>query len=314
MGKKAVFAVGGNALIEDRLHQTVDDQYQKAREATERIADMIQDGWDVVVTHGNAPQVGFILRRSEIAASELHEIPLDVCDADSQGAIGYALQQNLCNVFSERNIPKTVVTLITQTEVDAADPAFGNPIKAIGGFMTREEAQERRRRDSWEVIEEIGRGWRRVVASPEPHRIVELEAIRELLASGVVTIAAGGGGIPVVIDENGELHGIAAVIDKDLTAALLATQVSADLLIIGTSVDRVALNWGQPNQRWIDQMTLEEAKQRLAEGTHFEASSMEPKIEAVIRYLESGGERAIVTDLKSVRRALEGQAGTNFVR
>jgi carbamate kinase len=283
MKGKAVFAVGGNALIKDRQHQTVEDQYRIAGEAAEHIADMIQDGWDVVVTHGNAPQVGFILRRSELASDELHEIPLDVCDADAQGAIGYALQQNLLNIFGERKMSKTVVTLITQTEVDPDDPAFTHPTKAIGGVMTRPEAMERSEREGWQIVEEVGRGWRRVVASPEPRRIIELEAIQALLASGIVTIATGGGGIPVVADEHGNLHGVPAV------------------------------NWGKPDQRWIDQMTVEEAKRRLAEGTHFAPGSMKPKVEAVVRYLEGGGKRAIISDLEGVRRALDGEAGTQFV-
>lgn len=313
MKGKAVFAVGGNALIKDRQHQTVEDQYRTAGEAAEHIADMIQDGWDVVVTHGNAPQVGFILRRSELASGELHEIPLDVCDADAQGAIGYALQQNLLNIFGERKMSKTVVTLITQTEVDPDDPAFTHPTKAIGGVMTRPEAMERSEREGWQIVEEVGRGWRRVVASPEPRRIIELDAIQALLASGIVTIATGGGGIPVVADEHGNLHGVPAVIDKDLTASLLAIRVEADLLVIGTSVKKVALNWGKPDQRWIDRMTVEEAKRRLAEGTHFAPGSMKPKVEAVVRYLEGGGKRAIISDLESVRRALDGEAGTQFV-
>jgi carbamate kinase len=313
MKGKAVFAVGGNALIKDRQHQTVEDQYRTAGEAAEHIADMIQDGWDVVVTHGNAPQVGFILRRSELASDELHEIPLDVCDADAQGAIGYALQQNLLNIFGERKMSKTVVTLITQTEVDPDDLAFTHPTKAIGGVMTRPEAMERSEREGWQIVEEVGRGWRRVVASPEPRRIIELEAIQALLASGIVTIATGGGGIPVVADEHGNLHGVPAVIDKDLTSSLLAIRVEADLLVIGTSVEKVALNWGKPDQRWIDQMTVEEAKRRLAEGTHFAPGSMKPKVEAVVRYLEGGGKRAIISDLEGVRRALDGEAGTQFV-
>jgi carbamate kinase len=313
MKGKAVFAVGGNALIKDRQHQTVEDQYRTAGEAAEHIADMIQDGWDVVVTHGNAPQVGFILRRSELASDELHEIPLDVCDADAQGAIGYALQQNLLNIFGERKMSKTVVTLITQTEVDPDDLAFTHPTKAIGGVMTRPEAMERSEREGWQIVEEVGRGWRRVVASPEPRRIIELEAIQALLASGIVTIATGGGGIPVVADEHGNRHGVPAVIDKDLTSSLLAIRVEADLLVIGTSVEKVALNWGKPDQRWIDQMTVEEAKRRLAEGTHFAPGSMKPKVEAVVRYLEGGGKRAIISDLEGVRRALDGEAGTQFV-
>lgn len=311
MSNKAVFAVGGNALIKDAQHQSVEDQYRTAGEAAVHIADMIEQGWEVVITHGTGPQVGFILRRSELAARELHQIPLDVCDADAQGAIGYALQQNLQNIFRKRGIQKTVATLITQTEVSPVDPAFSRPSKTIGSFMTRRQALARHNKDGWEVVEDSGRGWRRVVPSPQPLRIVEAEAIRAMLASGVVTIAAGGGGIPVI--EDGELfHGVAAVIDKDLTAALLAREIEADLLLICTSVEKVALDFGQPGQQWVDHMTLAEARQHLEQGLHFGAGSMRPKIQAVVNYLEKGGQHAIITSLERVQQALNGKTGTHF--
>lgn len=312
----AVIAIGGNSLIKDKAHQSVEDQYVAAGETAGHIARMIKEGWDVAVSHGNGPQVGFILQRSEIAAKAegLHEIPLDVCGADSQGAIGYALQQNLYNFFKEMGVEKTVGTIVTQTEVSPDDPAFKNPSKPIGGFMTEEEARLRRARDGWEVVEDAGRGWRRVVASPKPIRIVEEEAVKTLIASGMTVITVGGGGIPVVANGEGRLHGVAAVIDKDLASALLANTIGADVLIISTAVEKVALNWGKPDQEWVDEMTLEEAKAYLAEGSHFAKGSMAPKIQAVVNFLEGGGEKAIITNPENIERALHGKTGTHITR
>jgi len=312
----AVVAIGGNSLILDKQHRTVQDQYIAAGATVEHIARMIADGWDVAVTHGNGPQVGFILQRSEIAAKVegLHEVPLDVCGADSQGAIGYALQQNLYNYFRKMGIIKTVGTIVTQTEVSADDPAFKNPAKPIGGFMTKEEAEQRRTREGWEVIEDAGRGWRRVVPSPIPIRIVEEEAIKTLIASGMTVITVGGGGIPVVADEAGCLKGVAAVIDKDLASALLANSIGADVLIISTAVEKAALNWGQPNQEWIDHMTLEQAKEYLASGSHFATGSMAPKVQAIVNFLEGGGQRAIITNPENIEHALNGETGTHITR
>ena len=245
--KTAVVAIGGNSLITDAEHRSVEDQYQAAGETDHHIASMIAGGWDVVITHGNGPQIGFILRRSELSRHELHEVPLDVCGADTQGAIGYALQQNLINDFSRRGIRKGVVTVVTQVEVDAADPAFAEPSKPIGSFLTQEEAEQRRDHDGWDVAKDADRGWRRVVASPTPLRIVELDAIRTLLASGFVVIGVGGGGLPVVKDTDGSLRGVPAVIDKDLASALLAARLDADLLLISTAVEQVALDFGGSN-------------------------------------------------------------------
>jgi len=294
----AVVAIGGNSLIKDAGHQSVSDQYVAAHDTTEHILSMIKDGWSVVITHGNGPQVGFILRRSELAAHELHEVPLDVCGADTQGAIGYALQQNLQNEFRQAGLDRSVATVITQVEVAADDPAFTRPGKPIGSFMDEEQA-ERRRQEGWDLIEDANRGYRRVVASPVPLRIVELPVIRQLLDSGTVVIAVGGGGIPVVA-ENGELHGVAAVIDKDLASALLANALDADLLLISTAVDQVALNFGTPQQRWVDRLTLSEAKRYLAEGGHFGSGSMAPKIQAMVNYLERGGREALITSPASI--------------
>jgi carbamate kinase len=309
----AVVAIGGNSLIKDTMHRTVRDQYIAAAETCRHIAGMIRDGWDTVITHGNGPQVGFILRRSELAAHELHEVPLDVCGADTQGAIGYALQQNLQNDFARLGIDKRAVTVVTQTEVAADDPAFDNPTKPIGSYLDAVEATTRRERDGWSVVEDAGRGWRRVVPSPRPRRIVEEPVIRELLAAGVVVIAVGGGGIPVVADENGDLRGVAAVIDKDLASSLLAASLGAQLFLISTSVERVALRFGTPEQAWVDRLTVEEARRYLAEGVHFAKGSMAPKIEASVAFVERTGGTALITSPECVERALGGETGTRIV-
>lgn len=311
---RLVVAIGGNSLIPDKDHQTVQDQYAAADMTSDHIAGLVAQGWEVAISHGNGPQVGFILRRSELASSELHEIPLDYCGADTQGAIGYMLQQNLANDFRRFGIEKSVVTVVTQVEVDAADPAFDNPAKPIGSFMEVEEAERRRSEEGWDVVEDAGRGWRRVVASPHPMRIVELDVIRSLLDSGVVTIAVGGGGIPVITNVDGNLEGIAAVIDKDLASALLAQQIDADLLLISTAVEKVALNFGTPSQRWVDEFTLDEVKQHLEEGAHFAEGSMAPKMRAVVQFLEAGGREALITNPENLERAMAGETGTRIVR
>jgi carbamate kinase len=310
--KRAVVAIGGNSLIRDKQHQTVRDQYIAAGETCWHIASMIRDGWDVAIGHGNGPQVGFILRRSELAAHELHEVPLDVCGADSQGAIGYALAQNLENDFERLGMDRHAVAVVTQMEVAADDPAFASPSKPIGSFMDETTALQRRDRDGWNVFEDAGRGWRRVVASPAPLRIVEEEAVRALIENGFVVITVGGGGIPVVTGADGNLVGVAAVIDKDLACSLLATCIDAELFLVTTSVEKVALDFGTPQQRWVDRMTLTEAKERLAEGRHFAEGSMGPKIRAVIQFLERGGGTAIITDPENVERALSGETGTRI--
>jgi carbamate kinase len=307
-----VVAIGGNSLIKDKAHQTVEDQYEAARETAYHIARMIKGGWEVAIGHGNGPQVGFILRRSELARHELHEVPLDACGADSQGAIGYALQQNLYNHFLDMGIDKRVATVVTQVEVDRNDPAWQNPSKPIGSFMNEADALTRKEQDQWDVVEDAGRGWRRVVASPLPKRVVELEAVKGLLDAGVVVITVGGGGIPVVADEQGHLVGASAVIDKDYASGLLATSIHADVFLISTAVEKVALNFGTPDQRWVDHMTLSEARQYLKEGVHFKKGSMAPKIQAVIWFLEQGGREAIITNPENLERALAGETGTHI--
>ena len=308
----AVIAIGGNSLIKDRMHQAVRDQYIAAHETTEHVASMIADGWNVIIGHGNGPQVGFILRRSELAAHELHEVPLDACGADTQGAIGYALAQNLDNVLRRRGLERPVAAVVTQTEVGRDDPAFTHPTKPIGSFMDEDEARRRHDEDGWDVVEDANRGWRRVVASPRPVRIVEIDAIRSLVEAGAIVVAVGGGGIPVVADESGDLHGVEAVIDKDLGCSLLAQILHADLFLITTAVEKVALNFGTPEESFVDHLSLAEAKRYLAQGTHFAKGSMQPKVEAIVEYLENTGGRAIVTDPPNVEAALAGRTGTHF--
>lgn len=312
--KVAVVAIGGNSLIKDKSRVTVQDQYQAARETCVHIADMAEQGWGVAIGHGNGPQVGFILRRSEIAhkTAGMHEVPLDVCGADSQGAIGYALQQNLANEFRRRGMEMRAATVVTQVLVDSDDPSFQSPTKPIGGFMEEAEARERAAKENWVVVEDAGRGWRRVVASPLPKEIVELNAVRQLLDAGIITITVGGGGIPVVRKENGDLEGVAAVIDKDYASSLLASSIGADLFLISTAVEKVYLNFNQPSQRAIDTMTVAEAKRYMEQG-HFAKGSMLPKIQAIIWFLESGGKEALITDPENIARALRGETGTRLV-
>ena len=315
MSKLAVIAVGGNSLIKDDKRVTVEDQVQALRETAQHIADMIEAGWDLAIGHGNGPQVGFILRRSEIAAKVegMHEVPLDVCGADSQGAIGYEFQQALQNEYHSRGIKKAAATIITQTLVDQTDVAFQKPTKPIGSFMDEPEARRRETEMGWSVVEDAGRGWRRVVPSPLPKKILELDAVKLLLNAGVTVITVGGGGIPVVDKGNGEYEGTAAVIDKDFASSLLAQEIGADLFLIATAVEKVAINFGKPEQKWLDKMTLAEAKQYLAEGTHFAKGSMAPKIQAIVWFLENVGKQALITNPENIGRALKGETGTWIV-
>lgn len=311
VGKLAAVAIGGNSLITNPKNPDVSSQWDAVRETCEHIADMIASGWNVLVTHGNGPQVGFILRRSELAAHEVHTTPLDLIGADTQGSIGYMLQQSLDNALRRRGINRTILTVVTQTRVDAEDPAFKHPTKPIGGFMTEEEAR-RYEAEGWSVVEDAGRGWRRVVASPKPVAIQEINAIRALIMNDYVVIAVGGGGIPVVRNENGELRGTYAVIDKDRASSLIAQNLRCDLFIISTAVEKVAIHFNKPNQRFLDQMTLAEARQYMAEG-HFAPGSMLPKIEAAVEFVQMGGPMAIITDPPNLARALAGETGTRIV-
>lgn len=309
--KVAVIAIGGNSLIKDKTHQTVEDQYEAAKATCIHIADLMEEGWNVIVTHGNGPQVGFILLRSEIAKSSLHEVPMDACGADTQGAIGYHLQQNLQNELTRRGVSKPVATVVTQVVVDKNDPSFANPTKPIGPFYSEEEAKQAAAEKGWAVSEDSGRGWRRVVASPLPERIVELDAIQTLVGAGVSVIAVGGGGIPV-IDEDGALSGVAAVIDKDRASALLAEKLDATHFIISTAVEKVSVNFGKPDQQDIDEMTVAQAKAYMEQG-HFAPGSMKPKVQSAIDFLEKGGQRVIITSPESLLDAVHGKTGTHMV-
>jgi carbamate kinase len=311
--KLIVLAVGGNSLILDNKKKTVQDQYAAAVQTCTEIARLIQQGHRVVITHGNGPQVGFILRRSELARAELHEVPLDSCGADSQGAIGYQIQMAMYNVMRGWAKRPPVATVVTQTLVDRNDKSFQNPTKPVGSFMSEADANQHKEKDGWVVVEDAGRGFRRVVASPRPKKIIELDAIKTLIEAGVVVVSTGGGGIPVTIDDQGEMHGAEAVIDKDLASSLLARDIRADVLAISTAVEKVAINYNKPDQKNIDRMTVAEAKKYLAEG-HFAAGSMKPKIEAVIEYLEGGGTEALITDPTHLAPAFEGKAGTWIVK
>jgi carbamate kinase len=311
VGKLAAVAIGGNSLITDPKHPEVAHQWDAVRQTCEHIADMILDGWSVIVTHGNGPQVGYILRRSELAAAQVHTVPLDIIVADTQGSIGYMVQQSLDNALRRRGINRTILTVITQVRVDPDDPAFQKPNKPIGSFMSEEEAR-RYEREGWSVMEDAGRGWRRVVASPKPLAIQEINAIRALIMSDYIVIAVGGGGIPVVRSDTGELRGAFAVIDKDRASSLIAQTLRADLFVISTGVEKVALHFNQPTQRALDQMTLREARQYMAEG-HFAPGSMLPKIEAAYEFVQMGGPLAIITDPPNLARALRGETGTRIV-
>jgi carbamate kinase len=328
MKKLAVIAIGGNSLIKDNNNVTVADQYIAICETAKHIADLIQGGYNVVVSHGNGPQVGFMLRRSEIAAefSNLHAVPLVNCDADTQGAIGYQIQQAMDNEFRKRalreeidckffrgDILKTAVTIVTQIEVDKNDSAFKNPSKPIGSFLSLEEMQKRQKKYPERIyVEDAGRGYRRVVPSPRPKMILEQEAIEIMLKAGFCVIAGGGGGIPVIKTSDDQWIGIDAVIDKDFATCLLATQLKADILIISTGVEKVYINFGKPTQKGLDKITVSEAKKYIEEG-YFAPGSMLPKIQAAIEFIENGGKTAIITDPSNLRKAAEGDSGTHII-
>ncbi len=311
----AVVAIGGNSLILDNSQPDTVHQWDAVRQTAAQIAAMIEAGWTVVVTHGNGPQVGFILRRNELAESEVHTTPLDLIVADTQGSIGFMLQQALNNEFFQRKIARQCITIVTQTRVDAEDPAFQKPTKPIGSFLSEAKAREFESQ-GWQVVEDAGRGWRRVVASPEPLEIVEEAAIAQAVSMGWIVVAVGGGGVPVVRNSKGELRSVYAVIDKDRASSLLASSIDADLFLISTGVEQVAINFGKPDQQNLSTMTLSEAKRYLAEG-HFAPGSMKPKIEACIRYIERSkkpGATALITNPENLARALRGDTGTRIMR
>ncbi len=314
MDRRAVVAIGGNALILDGQRGTIAEQYENARETAQHIAALVATGWGVVVTHGNGPQVGFILLRSELVPEDapVPRLSLEMSVADSQGGIGHILGQALLNELAARGLPDLVVCVLTHVVVDEADPAFRAPTKPIGPFYTREQADERTVRNGWTMIEDAGRGYRRVVASPEPIRIVEGAQIKALVDAGFVVIGVGGGGVAVVETAPGQYRGVEAVIDKDRASALLAASLGVPLLVLSTGVEQVAVHFRQPDERWLDRITATEAARYLADG-EFPKGSMGPKIEAAIRFLEHGGQEVLITTPASLERAIAGETGTRIV-
>ena len=307
-----VIAIGGNSLIKDPEHMGVVDQYRVAGETSRYIVPIVKQGYRVLITHGNGPQVGFILLRSELARDVIHEVPLANCVADTQGSIGMQIAQSLQNEFLQQNLEQQVIALVTQVVVDEQDPSFSNPSKPIGPFMSEVEARQRENENDWVVGEDAGRGWRRLVPSPTPLKIIELPAIRTLLDNGTLVIAGGGGGIPVVYRPDGTLRPRPAVIDKDATSCLLASELGASIFIISTDVDKVSLNFGTPEQIEIDRMTVKECRQHLAAG-HFAAGSMQPKIESAIMFLEQGGKEVIIAQPHNLQADLHKICGTHIV-
>ena len=310
--KKLVIALGGNALQEAGKPATAQAQLEVVEKTSEYIADIVERGYEVIVAHGNGPQVGRIVIQNEVASASTPAMPFDVCGAMSQGMIGYHIQQGLSKVLRHRGINKNVVTIVTQVVVDKDDPKFKAPSKPIGPFYTEEEAEAIAAEKGYTMKEDAGRGWRRVVASPLPVEIVELDAVKTLNDAGLVVVAVGGGGIPVVRNEAGDLEGVAAVIDKDLASEKLARDMDADALVILTAVEKVSINFKKPDQKDLDRMSAAEAKQYIKEG-HFAPGSMLPKIEAALNFVESKpGRIAIITSLDKAVDAIEGRAGTTI--
>jgi len=313
VNRTAVVAFGGNALVTDAKHQSISQQYETVSRTVPHLIDLIEQGWRLVVSHGNGPQVGFILRRSELSQEEVDPVPVDYAVADTQGAIGYMFVKALTNELTRRGLKRPVVALVTQSVVDLKDPAFRNPTKPIGSFLTEARARALAQSQGWTIQEDAGRGWRRTVASPRPQRILETEVIRTLLDGGVVVVASGGGGIPVALQPDGTIVGVEAVVDKDLASSLLARDLGADLLLIPTAVPRVAIRFGTPEQRWLDTITVEEARAFIESG-EFGAGSMEPKVAAVADFVASTrGAVGIIGAAEQMRAILEGKSGTRIV-
>lgn len=309
--KTALVAIGGNSLITNAQNPDIPHQWDAVRETCRHLADMIEQGWNLIITHGNGPQVGFIMRRNELAAHAVHTTPLDLIVADTQGSIGYMLQQALGNELYSRHIERPVVSVVTQVLVDEDDPAFSKPTKPVGSFMSEAEARQFEA-EGWHVVEDAGRGWRRVVASPKPLRVIEELSIQQLVAAGSIVIAAGGGGIPVVQNRAGELReirGVYAVIDKDWASGLLAKQLAVDLFLISTGVEKIAIHYNTPQQQELDRVSVAKLAQYLHEG-HFAPGSMRPKVEAVIDYVQKTGNPALVTSPPQMGSGLQGKTGT----
>jgi len=309
--RRAVVAIGGNALILDGQQGTIAEQYGNAVEMAGHIAKLVSEGWGIVLTHGNGPQVGFILLRSELVgdSAPVPQLSLEMSSADSQGGIGHILAMALLNALAARGLQDRVAYVLTHTVVDSADPAFGQPTKPIGPFYTETDAAAKRERNGWQMVEDSGRGYRRVVPSPVPLRVVESQQIRTLVDAGHVVVAVGGGGIPVVEDSPGVYRGVEAVIDKDRASALLAASLEVPLLVLSTGVEQVAVHFRKPDQRFLDRLTVSDARRYLAEG-EFPRGSMGPKIEAAIAFLERGGKEVLITTPEALERAISGATGT----
>ncbi len=312
-GKTAVVALGGNAITQPGIEDTIATQFANTRKSLDGVVELVRAGYKLAITHGNGPQVGNAILRVELARGQAPILPLGICVADTEGGMGYMIEQSLRNRLKKEGVNRSVVTIITQVLIDHNDPQIANPSKFVGQFYTEEEAKRFASERNWVVKKDSDRGWRRVVASPQPLSVVESDTIKALVDNGAIVITAGGGGIPVYIDSKGNLEGEDAVIDKDLASAVLGKDIGSEILIILTSVDKAAINFGKNNERWLDKMTLSEAKRYLKEG-HFPAGSMGPKIQAAVQFIENGGSEVIITSFNNAGRALEGSAGTRIVR
>lgn len=313
MRKKAVVALGGNAIIQKGEKGDIHQQFANTRKTLDGIMELIERNYDMVITHGNGPQVGNLFLMVEASRDVIEPLPLGVLVADTQGQMGYMIQQSLQNRLTQENLKRLVATVITQIIVDKNDPSFDNPTKPVGPFYTAEEADKIINERGWNMVEDSGRGYRLVVASPKPQEVVEIDTIRNLLREEAIVIAAGGGGIPVMIEEDGTFEGVDAVVDKDYASSVLARDLEADLLLIQTGVDKVSLNYNTPEQEELDVLTIGDAKKYLAEG-QFPPGSMGPKIEAAIQFLESGGKEVIITSIEKVGAAIDGNDGTRIIK
>lgn len=311
-GKTAVIALGGNAITEPGREDTIANQFANTRKSLDGVVELIKAGYKLVISHGNGPQVGNAILRVEIARGKAPILPLGICVADTEGGMGYMIEQSLQNRLRAEGVNRKVVTIISQVLVDFNDPQTHNPTKFIGQFYTEEEAKRFAVERDWVVKKDANRGWRRVVPSPQPLSVVESDTIKMLVENGTIVIAVGGGGIPVYIDEKGNLEGFDAVIDKDLASAVLGKDISSEILIILTSINKVALNFGEKDQKWLDSMTVSEVEEYMKQG-HFPPGSMGPKLRAAVQFIRGGGKQVIITSIENAGRALDGAVGTRIL-